>query len=120
MLCTSDKSSSSITSKILCRWHHTVESASNIEVVDGHSDIQGKYADVVWIDYLQYVNLCWQTLSATLILTLLCLGCCAAICPSCRGIFNQSVWKIPSHGGCICCAHEKATEELLLSLSNII
>lgn len=34
-------------------------------------------------DYLQYVNLSWQTLSATLILTLLCLGCCPVICLSC-------------------------------------
>ena len=48
-----------------------MENASIIEVVDGHSDVQGKYASDVWIDYLQYVNLCWQTLSATLILTLL-------------------------------------------------
>jgi hypothetical protein len=101
-LCALEKSASSITSKIMCRWDHTVESASIIEVVDGHSYIQGKYASVVWIDYLQYVNLCWQTLPATLILTLLCLGCCLVICPSCRGIFNHLDWKIPSHGGCLC------------------
>ena len=72
-----------------------------MEVVDGHLDIQGKYASDVRIDYLQYVTLCWQTLSATLILTLLCLGCCAVICPSCRGIFNLFDWKILSHGGCM-------------------
>ena len=34
-------------------------------------------------DHLQYVNSSWQTQSATLILTLLCLGCCPVICLFC-------------------------------------
>ena len=38
----------------------------------------------------------------------------------CRWIFNHSEWKIPSHGGCICCTQEKVTKGILFLLRNII